>query len=87
MSGLATLTHVHTPIQLGPVSVKNRVVRPAHQTFLPDAGNVSERLIAYHEARAIGGVGLSIIETMGAHPISPGTIWAFTPTCPTAIRA
>ena len=77
-----TLTHVHTPIRLGSVEVKNRVVRPAHQTFLPQLGNVSDDLIAYHEARAIGGVGLTIVETMGVHPTSPGTIWGFHPDLP-----
>ena len=71
------LTHVHTPIRIGGVTIANRVVRPAHQTFLPLLGNVSEELIAYHEARAVGGVGLTIIETMGIHPSSPGTIWGF----------
>jgi 2,4-dienoyl-CoA reductase-like NADH-dependent reductase (Old Yellow Enzyme family)/thioredoxin reductase len=74
-----TLTHVHKPIRLGQVDVKNRVVRPAHQTFLPTMGDVSEQLIAYHEARARGGVGLTIIETMGVHPVTPGTIWGFHP--------
>ena len=58
------------------------MVRPAHQTFLPQMGNVSDDLIAYHEARAIGGVGLTIIETMGIHPSSPGTIWGFHPDLP-----
>lgn len=76
------LTHVDTPIRLGPVEVKNRVVRPAHQTFLPEMGNINERLIAYHEARAIGGVGMTVIETMGVHPTSPGTIWGFHPDLP-----
>ena len=79
---MTTLTHVHTPIRLGPVEVKNRVVRPAHQTYLPEAGNISERLVAYHEARAIGGVGMTVIETMGVHPTSPGTIWGFHPDLP-----
>jgi 2,4-dienoyl-CoA reductase-like NADH-dependent reductase (Old Yellow Enzyme family)/thioredoxin reductase len=45
-------------------------------------GNVSDQLVAYHEARAIGGVGLTILETMGVHPSSPGTIWGFHPDLP-----
>lgn len=79
MTNAPHLTHVHTPIRLGPVEVKNRVVRPAHQTALPILGNVTDRLIAYHEARAIGGVGLTILETMGIHQTSPGTLWGFHP--------
>ncbi len=42
-------------------------------------GNVSERLIAYHEARAKGGVGLTIIEIMGIHPSGPGPLLAYNP--------
>jgi 2,4-dienoyl-CoA reductase-like NADH-dependent reductase (Old Yellow Enzyme family)/thioredoxin reductase len=79
MSDASTLTHVHTPIRLGAVEVKNRVVRPAHQTQMPHLGNVTEQLIAYHEARARGGVGLTILETMGIHQTSPGTLWGFHP--------
>ncbi|HKX79405.1 MAG TPA: FAD-dependent oxidoreductase [Novosphingobium sp.] len=82
MVNVGTLKHVNTPFRIGNVEVKNRVVRPAHQTYLPDMGNVSEELIAYHEARAIGGVGMTIIETMGVHPTSPGTIWGFHPDMP-----
>lgn len=79
MPGSTTLTHVHTPIRLGPVEVRNRVVRPAHQTQMPYRGNITEQLVAYHEARARGGVGLTILETMGVHPTSPGTLWGFHP--------
>ncbi|WP_313808899.1 FAD-dependent oxidoreductase [Sphingobium sp.] len=66
------LRHILTPIQIGRVEIPNRVVRTAHGT---DIGNfhVDENLIAYHAARAKGGVGLSILETLSAHPqSSPG---------------
>jgi len=67
------LTHVHTPIRLGPVEVKNRVVRTAHSTAI-GGGTLSDDLVAYHEARAKGGVGLTVIETMSVHPSSLGTL-------------
>jgi 2,4-dienoyl-CoA reductase-like NADH-dependent reductase (Old Yellow Enzyme family) len=73
------LTHVLTPIRIGPAEIKNRVVRPAHGTGLGRMGNVTEELIAYHEARARGGVGLTIIEIMGVHPSGPGPLNAFNP--------
>ena len=67
------LTHVHTPIRIGSVTVKNRVVRSAHTTVI-GGGTLSEDLIAYHEARAKGGVGLSVIEAMSVHPSSLATL-------------
>ncbi len=47
----------------GALSLKNRVIMPAMGTFLASAdGEVTERQIAYFEARAKGGVGLIITE-------------------------
>lgn len=50
---------------VGGVEIPNRIVRTAHGT-----GLAGEDLIAYHEARARGGVGLSILEVAGVHPTS-----------------
>ena len=63
-------THVHTPLQIGRTTIKNRVFRPAHATIL-GKGAMSDALIAYHEARARGGAGLSIVEVGSVHPTSP----------------
>jgi 2,4-dienoyl-CoA reductase-like NADH-dependent reductase (Old Yellow Enzyme family)/thioredoxin reductase len=72
-------THVHTPIRLGKIlELKNRVVRPAHATNFGN-GLMNDRLIAYHEARAAGGVGLSIIEICAVHESSPGTLRIYEP--------
>ena len=46
-------------IEVGPITLDNRIVRSAHAT-----GLVGEGLIAYHEARAAGGVGMSTLEAM-----------------------
>ena len=71
--------HVLSPITVGSVEIPNRVVRTAHATgYAP--GRMSDRLIAYHAARARGGVGLTILEIMGVHPSSPGSLLAFDPT-------
>ena len=56
------------PISLGPTEVKNRVFNPPHGTTLGHNGIVTNELIAYHEARARGGVGLIILESMTLHP-------------------
>jgi len=70
--------HVLSPITIGGVEIPNRVVRTAHATGMA-MGEMNERLIAYHEARARGGVGLTILEIMGVHPSSPGSLLAFHP--------
>jgi len=72
------LTHILTPIQLGNVELRNRVVRAAHATNL-GGGAISDDLIAYHVARGEGGVGLSVQEILSVHPSSPATINAFLP--------
>ena len=49
--------HLFSPIEVGPVTIPNRIIRSAHGTLLS-----GEKLIAYHEARARGGVGMSTLE-------------------------
>jgi 2,4-dienoyl-CoA reductase-like NADH-dependent reductase (Old Yellow Enzyme family)/thioredoxin reductase len=68
-----------SPIDIGGVSIPNRVVRTAHATGI-GAGRMDEDLVAYHEARARGGVGLTVVEIMAVHPSSPGSLNAFDPT-------
>lgn len=55
--------HLLQPLQIGSVTIRNRVARTAHGT-----GLVGEDLIAYHEARARGGVALSFLQATGVHP-------------------
>jgi len=72
------MTHQHnsvlSPIQIAGHSVKNRVVSTAHGTHFDLPGHVGKDLIAYHEARAKGGVGLVILEIASVHPSSPAPI-------------
>jgi 2,4-dienoyl-CoA reductase-like NADH-dependent reductase (Old Yellow Enzyme family) len=71
-------THIDKPIRVGPVELKNRVVRPAHGTVL-GKGTMNDRLIAYHEARARGGAALSILEVGSVHPTSAFCLNLFDP--------
>lgn len=64
------------PITLADCTIPNRLVRTAHATGYA-LGLVSDRLIAYHEARARGGVGLHFLEIASVHPSSPGSLMAF----------
>jgi 2,4-dienoyl-CoA reductase-like NADH-dependent reductase (Old Yellow Enzyme family) len=56
------------PLNLGPTRIRNRIFNPPHGTTLGHQGVVSEELTAYHLARARGGVGLIIMESMTVHP-------------------
>ena len=59
-----------SPIRIGGVEIKNRIARTAHATMMARAGGITDELIAYHLARAQGGVGLTILEAAGVHPSS-----------------
>lgn len=70
------LTHVLRPIAINGLEIKNRVFRPGHATMMGEMGQISDRLIAYHEARARSGVGLSMLEITDVHPSSMGPLTA-----------
>lgn len=57
------LKFLFTPIKIGTVRVKNRIVMPPMTTnFASVTGAVTERLVNYYSERARGGVGLIIVE-------------------------
>ena len=66
--------HVLAPIEINGLEIKNRVVRTAHGTNIGQ-GRINDELIAYHEARAAGGCGLTILEAASVHPTDMGTLW------------
>jgi 2,4-dienoyl-CoA reductase (NADPH2) len=57
-----------SPIRLGPITVRNRIVFSAHLTNYADEGRPTEEHAAYYEARAAGGAGLIITEEHSTHP-------------------
>ncbi len=60
------LSQVFSPLEVRNVTLKNRVFSTGHMTCLPD-GAVTDRLVAYHEARARGGAGLIVTEVATVH--------------------
>jgi mycofactocin system FadH/OYE family oxidoreductase 2 len=62
------LPHLFAPLQLGALSVRNRVLISGHQPGLADGGVPGERYIAYQRARAHGGAGLQITGATSVHP-------------------
>ena len=62
--------YLFTPLQIGPVTVKNRIVSTPHTTLLSTDHLIGDRHVAYYEERAKGGAGLIIVETLVVHPSS-----------------
>lgn len=61
------LKMLFTPLDVGPVQIKNRVFSTGHMTVMLKDGVPSDAMVAYHQARAKGGAGLIIIEAARAH--------------------
>ncbi|KLR60798.1 mycofactocin system FadH/OYE family oxidoreductase 2 [Actinobacteria bacterium IMCC26207] len=59
---------IWTPLQLGPVTVSNRIVFSAHLTNYAEGGLPTEQHAAYYAERAKGGAGLIITEEHSTHP-------------------
>jgi 2,4-dienoyl-CoA reductase (NADPH2) len=60
--------YLWTPLQLGPVTTRNRIVFSAHLTNYALDGKPTEQHAAYYAARAQGGAGLIITEEHSTHP-------------------
>ena len=66
--GVGKYRYLFQPLQLGPITVRNRVVFSAHLTNYAEDGLPTEQHAAYYEARARGGAGLIITEEHSTHP-------------------
>jgi 2,4-dienoyl-CoA reductase-like NADH-dependent reductase (Old Yellow Enzyme family)/thioredoxin reductase len=72
-SGQSRYPLVQSPFEFGGIRLHNRVVRTAHGTGLA-AEVVSDELIAFHQRRAAGGVGLLIVGDGIVHPSAKGVL-------------
>ncbi len=64
---MSSYRYLWTPLQLGPVTARNRIVFSAHLTNYARDGKPTEQHAAYYEARAAGGAGLIITEEHSTH--------------------
>ena len=65
--------NMFSPIQIGPVEVKNRfVVPPMGNNFANTDGTMSDQSVAYYGARAKGGFGLITLEATVVHKGAKG---------------
>jgi 2,4-dienoyl-CoA reductase-like NADH-dependent reductase (Old Yellow Enzyme family) len=61
-----TFRKLFEPIQIGSLTVKNRIaMAPMATAFATQDGVFTEQAMAYYEARAKGGAGLIIVENVG----------------------
>lgn len=57
-----------SPLSIGNITLKNRILSTGHDTSYATDGTINERLIAYHRARAAGGAGLIVCQVAAVHP-------------------
>jgi len=62
-----TFPHLFEPLELRGKRLKNRIMSSGHDTSMPTDNRVNAQLIAYHRARAEGGVGLIVLQVAGVH--------------------
>lgn len=63
----ASFPRLFSPLRIGSVTAKNRIVSSGHDTVMVRDGAVTDELVAYHQARAAGGTGLIIVQVAGVH--------------------
>jgi mycofactocin system FadH/OYE family oxidoreductase 2 len=68
--------YLFTPFRVGRLTLKNRMYSTGHAEALAEDGLPGPRLRAYHEAKARGGVALTIVGgSTSVHPSSPASAW------------
>ncbi len=60
--------HLFSPLRVGPVTLKNRIVNSAHQTGFAASRGYGPQLLAYHRERARGGAGLIVSQATCVTP-------------------
>jgi 2,4-dienoyl-CoA reductase-like NADH-dependent reductase (Old Yellow Enzyme family) len=80
--------HLFSPIEIRGKEIKNRVFVPGHNTSLSEGGKIGDAMIAYHEARMKGGVGMIMTEVHCVHPtyMPGGRAWASNDDCLPGLR-
>jgi len=73
--------HLFSPLEIGNVTVRNRILQTAHVKLFAQNAVDSQRNVDYQVARAKGGAGLLITGNRVVHPTSttgfPRVAWAF----------
>ena len=62
------LSHVWTPLTIGTMTVKHRIMVTGHTQLYGKEEIISDRHIAYYQERARGGAALLVLEQQAVHP-------------------
>ena len=77
---MSAYPHLFSPLRIGNVTVRNRIMQTAHVKLFAEAAVDSQRNVDYQAARARGGAGLLITGNRVVHPTSttgfPRVAWA-----------
>ena len=68
----APFERLFSPIRLGPVEAKNRIVSTPHGAAFGERGGITDRYIRYHEEKARGGCG--VVMMFGSSSIHPTSV-------------
>jgi 2,4-dienoyl-CoA reductase-like NADH-dependent reductase (Old Yellow Enzyme family)/thioredoxin reductase len=72
-----SLAHLFTPLRLGHLTLRNRIVSTPHATKFGKDGYITERYIRYYVEKAKGGAGLlQCFGSMSVHPTGPVLDWS-----------
>lgn len=64
------LSHVLSPLSVGPITLENRIVSSAHLTHFARGHLPTDRHVYYYREKAKGGLGLIVMEASAVHPTS-----------------
>ena len=67
---MTSYPHLFSPLRIGNVTVRNRIMQTAHVKLFAERGVDSQRNVDYQAARAKGGAGLLITGNRVVHPTS-----------------
>ena len=80
---MSAYPHLFSPLRIGNVTVRNRIMQTAHVKLFAEAAVDSQRNVEYQAARARGGAGLLITGNRVVHPTSttgfPRVAWQYLP--------
>lgn len=80
---MSAYPHLFSPLRIGTITVRNRIMQTAHVKLFAERGVDSQRNVDYQAARAKGGAGLLITGNRVVHPTSttgfPRIAWAYLP--------
>lgn len=70
--------NLFSPIQVGRMTIANRIVCTGHATVFEQRGRFTERHLHFYRERARGGVGMIISEAASVHPTGVAPLHLFT---------